>query len=69
MRLDEVQSKEKCNQMGETAGMEVMPVHEPIKMQSMDECFAMDLKPRELESKMLAYRLYRGHDLSTVCIN
>ncbi len=38
-----------------------------IPIQSHGEGYALLIKTKELESKMLAYRLYRGHDISTVC--
>ena len=38
-----------------------------IQIQSHGEGYALLSNTKELESKMLAYRLYRGHDISTIC--
>lgn len=43
-------------------------IYEPIPLERHNGGFKMDFNSVDIERRMLTYRLYRGHDISTVCV-
>ena len=66
--MEQVQPHPKLNQMASAAHFIThVRISEPIPMESHMGGYTADISQSDLEGRMLAYRLYRGHDISTVC--